>query len=91
MSGESAWYFAFAGVTGPLSRGRGAGPGAERDGIETIMKFWKKLQNPFVLVGQGFVLGGLLFFATHGGSLEAAEPDQASHAVDWSASEAAPR
>jgi len=29
------------------------------------MKVWKKLQNPFVLVGQGFVLGGLLFFATH--------------------------
>jgi hypothetical protein len=29
------------------------------------MKFWKKLQNPFVLVGQGFVLGGVLFFATH--------------------------
>ena len=29
------------------------------------MKYWKKLQNPFVLVGQGFVLGGILFFATH--------------------------
>ena len=28
------------------------------------MKFWKKLQNPFVLVGQGFVLGGALFFAS---------------------------
>ena len=32
------------------------------------MKFWKKLQNPFVLVGQGFVLGGALFFATHADS-----------------------
>jgi hypothetical protein len=29
------------------------------------MTIWKKLQNPFALVGQGFVLGGLLFFATH--------------------------
>ena len=32
------------------------------------MKSWKKLQNPFVLVGQGFVLGGVLFFATHADS-----------------------
>lgn len=32
------------------------------------MTFWKKLQNPFALVGQGFVLGGILFFAFHGTS-----------------------
>lgn len=30
------------------------------------MRVWKKLQNPFVLVGQGFVLGGILFFAFNG-------------------------
>lgn len=30
------------------------------------MTFWKKLQNPFALVGQGFVAGGILFFAMHG-------------------------
>ena len=36
------------------------------------MTFWKKLQNPFVLVGQGFVLGGVLFFATHAESHHAA-------------------
>ncbi|HEV2865491.1 MAG TPA: hypothetical protein VGX37_03180 [Allosphingosinicella sp.] len=30
------------------------------------MKLLKKLQNPYVLVAQGFVLGGLLFLATHG-------------------------
>jgi len=35
------------------------------------MKIWKKLQNPFALVGQGFVLGGILFFATHTDSLQA--------------------
>ena len=35
------------------------------------MKFWKKLQNPFVLVAQGFLLGGVLFFATTNDSLEA--------------------
>ena len=36
------------------------------------MKFWKKMQNPFVLVGQGFVLGAVLFFASHPASIEAA-------------------
>ena len=35
------------------------------------MTLWKKLQNPFVLVGQGFGLGGILFFATHANSLQA--------------------
>ena len=30
------------------------------------MSFWKKLQNPFALVGQGFIAGGILFFAMHG-------------------------
>ena len=42
------------------------------------MTLWKKLQNPFVLVGQGFVLGGVLFFATHANSLQASagEPAQ---------------
>lgn len=29
------------------------------------MKLWKKLQNPYALVAQGFVLGGLIFLATH--------------------------
>ena len=36
------------------------------------MKLWKKLQNPFALVAQGFVLGGLLVFATHTESFAAA-------------------
>ncbi len=35
------------------------------------MNIWKKLQNPFALVGQGFVLGGVLFFATHADSIQA--------------------
>lgn len=35
------------------------------------MKLRQKLLNPFVLVGQGFLLGGILFFATHPASLEA--------------------
>ena len=34
-----------------------------------MMKLLKKMQNPFVLVGQGFVLGGILFFALHAESL----------------------
>ena len=33
------------------------------------MKLWEKLKNPWALVGQGFVLGGILFFATHPESL----------------------
>jgi hypothetical protein len=28
------------------------------------MKVWKKLQNPFALVGQGFVAGAVLFWAS---------------------------
>ena len=31
------------------------------------MKLLKKLQNPYALVAQGFVVGGLIFFATHAG------------------------
>lgn len=30
------------------------------------MNVWKKLQNPFALVVQGFVVGGLLFWTTQG-------------------------
>jgi hypothetical protein len=33
---------------------------------ETRVKFWKKLQNPFALVFQGFLVGGLLFWTTQG-------------------------
>ncbi|HEX8640435.1 MAG TPA: hypothetical protein VF704_04685 [Allosphingosinicella sp.] len=35
------------------------------------MKLLKKLQNPYALVAQGFVLGGLIFVATHGESFAA--------------------
>ena len=28
------------------------------------MKFWDKLQNPFALVAQGFLVGGILFWTT---------------------------
>ena len=28
------------------------------------MKLWEKLQNPFALVAQGFVVGGVLFWTT---------------------------
>jgi hypothetical protein len=43
------------------------------------MNLWKKLQNPFALVGQGFVLGGLLFFVAH--QAEAAPAPSAPHAA----------
>ena len=35
------------------------------------MKLWKKLQNPYALVAQGFVVGGFLFFATRADMLDA--------------------
>lgn len=33
------------------------------------MKLRKRLQNPFALVGQGFVAGGIIFFALNAESL----------------------
>ena len=44
------------------------------------MKILKKLQNPLALVAQGFVVGGLLFLATHAEPLLAAGavPDPAA-------------
>lgn len=39
------------------------------------MNVWKKLQNPFALVVQGFVVGGLLFWTTQG---QASAPAQAA-------------
>jgi hypothetical protein len=45
------------------------------------MNIWKKLQNPFALVGQGFVLGGVLFFATHADSISAAPAPTAATTV----------
>ena len=41
------------------------------DRERAIMSFWKKLQNPYALVGQGFVLGGLIFFAANADVLRA--------------------
>jgi len=46
-----------------------------------MMKVWKKLQNPFALVGQGFVLGAILFFVTQHDPSEAAPPAQTAPAA----------
>jgi hypothetical protein len=46
------------------------------------MSVWNKLQNPFALVAQGFVLGGILFFATHSEALQArADPSPAQASI----------
>ncbi|GAA4824747.1 hypothetical protein GCM10023232_23260 [Sphingosinicella ginsenosidimutans] len=48
------------------------------------MKLWKKMQNPFALVGQGFVFGGLLFLVTHqaeAAPAAAPSPVASSHAA----------
>jgi hypothetical protein len=43
------------------------------------VKVWNKLQNPFALVVQGFVVGGLLFWTTQGqATLPAPEAPAAS-------------
>ena len=51
-----------------------AGPGKQEQKKQPgrVMKWLERLQNPFALVGQGFFLGGVLFFATHPESLLAA-------------------
>ena len=49
------------------------------------MKYRKRMQNPFALVGQGFVLGGLLFFATHPESLFAAPSPAAAESAVFAA------
>ena len=47
------------------------------------MKFIGKLKNPFALVAQGFVLGGLVFFATHSETFAAsAAPTDAPPSIE---------
>ena len=52
------------------------------------MNVLKKLQNPFALVGQGFIAGGILFCATHSSSLEASPTSQQATAPTASLVEA---
>ena len=35
------------------------------------MKLLRKLQNPYLLVGQGFLIGAAIFFATHDNLVDA--------------------
>ena len=42
-----------------------AGQG-KKTGVGQAVNLLKKLQNPFALVLQGFVIGGLLFWTTQG-------------------------
>ena len=39
---------------------------------EADVKVLKKLQNPFALVVQGFIVGGVLFWTTQGQAMQAA-------------------
>ena len=66
---EGARKDSFGHVTGALSRRVRSSETGKSTKQRLKMKVLKKLQNPFVLVGQGFVLGGILFFATHPESL----------------------
>ena len=38
---------------------------AARHGVRPAASMWKRLQNPFALVAEGFLLGALLFFTLH--------------------------
>ena len=49
------------------------------------MKVLKKLQNPFALVVQGFVVGGLLFWTTQG---QARQPTPSPFPISVSAASA---
>lgn len=40
--------------------------GKAKDRVDKQVKLLKQLQNPFALVVQGFVIGGLLFWTTQG-------------------------
>lgn len=42
------------------------------------MTFWRKLQNPFALVGQGFLAGALLFWSTHPGMSAPPAPERSA-------------
>jgi hypothetical protein len=50
-------------------------PPAAREEATAMRNWKKKLQNPFALVGQGFVVGVLLFWATAPRDTYAAAPD----------------
>ena len=50
------------------------------------MRVWNKLQNPFALVVQGFVVGGLLFWTTQGQASEPAPVAPAAPALSAPAS-----
>ena len=38
----------------------------QKDRVEFVVNMLKQLQNPYALVLQGFVVGGLLFWTTQG-------------------------
>jgi hypothetical protein len=50
----------------------------QKDRVEKQVNLLKQLQNPFALVLQGFVIGGLLFWTTQG---EATLRPAAAHAT----------
>jgi len=54
-----------------------------------IMKWVKKLNNPFLLGLEGFVLGAVLFFSTHPGTADALIDGDHAAAAEGQASEAA--
>ena len=49
----------------------------QKDRVDLVVNMLKKLQNPYALVLQGFLIGGLLFWTTQGDA--ASQP--AAHAT----------
>jgi hypothetical protein len=51
------------------------------NGTRTMMNLKKKLQNPMLLVAQGFVAGAILFYATTPPEAAPAQPQQSGYQV----------
>jgi hypothetical protein len=46
-----------------------------------MIKWFRKLDNPFLLIAEGFVVGAILFWSTSPGSAEAIPNQPTAHAV----------
>jgi hypothetical protein len=45
-----------------------------------MIKWFRKLDNPFLLIAEGFVAGAILFWSTNPGSAEASPNQPTAHA-----------
>jgi hypothetical protein len=53
--------------------------------VKSVSSIWKQLKNPFVLVGQGFVAGALLFWAVQSHASPRLPPQATANSVGFAA------